>query len=93
MIAGCSKSHFEAKNFFFLRFDITKSTGGANFISRRLRRNMRSFFAESDSPEEIRCETLGPSLFDNNEIVRLWEKIVLTGDEEWAVETLKLEHR
>ena len=43
-----------------------------------------------DFPVEIRCETLGPALLGNDEIVRLWEKIALTDDEKRAIETIKL---
>ena len=84
------KISFQGQEYFLPRFDIVKGTGGTNFIHRRLRRNMRSFLAELNSPEEIRCETLDSGLLDNNEIVRLWEKIALTGYEEWIVEILKL---
>ena len=38
----------------------------------------------------IRCESLGPSVLDNDDIARLWYKVALTVDESLAIEALQL---
>ncbi len=45
---------------------------------------------KTELPPGIRCESLGPSVLDNNRIARLWDKVALTDDESRAVEALRL---
>ncbi len=56
----------------------------ADFTYRRLSRE------EPDLPPEIHCESLGPSLPNNWDIARFWDKVALTDDEIRAVEALNL---
>ena len=58
-----------------------------NLESRRL-----SFWrhAKSDIPAEIKCETLGPGLPQNEKIARFFDKIALSPVQERAVEALRL---
>ena len=51
----------------------------------------RRFLSEkSDLPPEIRCESLGPSLLNNRDMARFWDKVALTNDEIRAVQALNL---
>ena len=45
---------------------------------------------DSEFPPVIRCESLGPSVLNNTDIGRLWDKVALTDDENRAVEALRL---
>ena len=45
---------------------------------------------ESESPSEIRYESLGPGLLDNIRLARSWDKVALTDDEVRAGEALNL---
>ena len=58
------------------------------FLSRSRWRTVRN--DKSDLPPGIRCESLGPSVLDNNDIARFWDKVALTDDENRAVEALRL---
>ncbi len=45
---------------------------------------------ESESPSEIRYESLGPGLLNNIRLARSWDKVALTDDEVRAVQVLNL---
>ncbi len=45
---------------------------------------------ESESPSEIRCESLGPGLLSNERLARSWDKVALTDDETRSVQVLNL---
>lgn len=45
---------------------------------------------ESESPPEIRYESLGPGLLSNDRLARSWDQVALTDDEVRAVEVLNL---
>ena len=53
-------------------------------------RRPRPWSDKSQLPPEIQCESLGPSLLDNERLARLWDKVALTDDETRAVQALKL---
>ena len=59
-------------------------------LSSVARRRIRSRQPESQSPTEIRCESLGPGLPSNSVIAQLWDKVALTNDEPRAVDALNL---
>ena len=46
--------------------------------------------SETELPPGIRCESLRPSVLNNKDIARLWDKVALTDDENRAVEALRL---
>ncbi len=50
----------------------------------------RDLNRESELPAAIKCQTLGPGMLANEEIARLWDGIVLTDDEDRALEALRL---
>ena len=54
------------------------------------RRYRRFWDNESESPSEIRYESLGPGLLSNARLARSWDKVALTDDEIRAVEVLNL---
>ncbi len=62
----------------------------ANLKSRRPLRGRWGFVAEANLPKEIKCETLGPGLLNNDEIAKFWDKIALTSEEDQTVNALKL---
>ena len=43
-----------------------------------------------DFPREIRLASLGPGLPDNDQVAKFWNHVVLTDEEDWALEALKL---
>ena len=45
---------------------------------------------QNELPSGIRCESLGPSVLDNKDIARFWDKVALTDSESRAVEALRL---
>ena len=45
---------------------------------------------DAESIPAITCETLGPEILNNRDVVRLWNEIALTDDENNVVETLSL---
>lgn len=44
----------------------------------------------SELPTEVRCETLGPGIPNNFDLARFWDEVVLTEDENLAIEALNL---
>ena len=50
----------------------------------------RALAREFEPLTVIRCESLGPSVLNNNDIARFWDKVALTDDENRAVEALRL---
>ncbi len=51
----------------------------------------RPFVAKSESTSSpIQCESLGPSVLENDEIARLWDKVALTADENRALRALRM---
>ena len=60
-------------------------------ISSMAGRRYRSLWDdESESPSEIRCESLGPGLLSNARLARSWDKVALTDDETRSVQVLNL---
>ena len=55
-----------------------------------VRRGQPRLFEEGEPPPPIQCEFLGAGLVDNNDLVRLWDGVALTDDEDRAVEALQL---
>ena len=53
------------------------------------RRDMRRLVGEDELPPAIKCESQGPGLLNNIDLARLWDGVVLTDDEERAVEALR----
>ena len=45
---------------------------------------------DEDFPDEILCESLGPSLMDNDDLARFWDTVALTDDEGRALQALRL---
>ena len=45
---------------------------------------------DGDFPREIKLASLGPGLPDNDEVVRFWNHVMLTDEEDRALEALKL---
>ena len=43
-----------------------------------------------DFPREIKLSSLGPGLPDNDQVARFWNHVMLTDQEDWALEALKL---
>ena len=50
----------------------------------------RNLFERAEFPPPIGCQLLGPSVLSNEEIVRFWNTIALTEDEDRAVQALRL---
>ena len=77
-------------------FEETDSTSGYGLAYARLTRELRRF-AESNRfpgsgtlPPIVRCESLGPGVVGNADLVRFWDSVALTDDEELAVDALRL---
>ena len=49
-----------------------------------------NFLVKAGWPSPIGCQPLGPGLLSNKEIVRFWNAIALTDDEDRATQTLRL---
>ena len=57
----------------------------------RMRRMQKRLFDEQDEwPTEIECESLGPGLPSNTDMVRFWDRIALTDSEGLPVQALQL---
>ncbi len=55
-----------------------------------LRRSyLRSRRAESEWPEAVLCESVGPDLVNNNDLARFWDSVALTEDENFSVQALR----
>ncbi len=55
-----------------------------------LRRSyLRSRRAESEWPEAVLCESVGPDLVNNNDLARFWDEVALTEDEDFSVQALR----
>ena len=50
----------------------------------------RRLFDESEWPEAIGCESMGPGRPDNEHLARLWDDVSLTEDEDFVVGALQL---
>ena len=50
----------------------------------------RNLFQIDESPPPIGCQLLGPGVLSNEEIVRFWNAIALTDDEDRAMQALRL---
>ena len=50
----------------------------------------RNLFKRAELPPPIGCQLLGPGVLSNEEIVRFWNTIALTDDEDRAVQALRL---
>ena len=51
---------------------------------------LHHLFKRDESPPQIGCQLLGPSVLNNEEIARFWKAIALTDDEDRAMQALKL---
>ncbi len=49
----------------------------------------RSRRAESEWPEAVECESLGPDVVNNNDLARFWDNVALTKDEDFSVQALR----
>ncbi len=49
-----------------------------------------NFLFEAEWPSQIGCQPLGPGLLSDKEIVRFWNAIALTDDEDRAMQTMRL---
>ena len=57
----------------------------------RLRRIQKNLFDDEDEwPPAIECESLGPGLLGNTDMVRLWDRITLTDSENLPIQALQL---
>ena len=52
--------------------------------------DVRSIMSHEDPPSAIGCATLGPGLPDKGMLMRLWDTVALTDDEELAVSALTM---
>ena len=59
---------------------VSRRTGIASAIGR----------SHEGNSYNIACESLGPSVLDNRDIDRMWNKVALTADEESAIKALRL---
>lgn len=50
---------------------------------------IRSRRAESEWPEAVLCESVGPDLIHNNDLARFWDSVALTEDENFSVQALR----
>ena len=50
----------------------------------------QNLFQRAESPPPIGCQLLGPGVLSNKEIVRFWNAIALTDDEDRAMQALRL---
>ena len=53
----------------------------------------RNLFKRAELPPPIGCQLLGPGVLSNEEIVRFWNTIALTDDEDRAVQALETDLR
>lgn len=60
------------------------------FFSSRRQVFQTTVIEEFERAPSIQCESLGPSVLDNGEIGRLWDRVALSDDEDSAVEALRL---
>ena len=51
---------------------------------------MRQLINQDDPPVAIECESLGPGLVDKDLLLRFWDSVALTDNEEGAVNALRL---
>ena len=51
---------------------------------------LQNLFKRAESPSPIGCQLLGPGVLSNKEIVRFWNAIALTDDEDRAMQALRL---
>ena len=51
---------------------------------------LQNLFKRAESPPPIGCQLLGPGVLSNKEIVRFWNAIALTDDEDRAMQALRL---
>ena len=65
-------------------------SGDSSFRPTQLRRMQRELFDDEGWPSEIECEFLGPDLPGNTAMVRFWDKIALTDDENLPIQALQL---
>ena len=57
----------------------------------RLRRIQKNLFDDEDEwPPAVECESLGPGLPGNTDMVRLWDRITLTDSENLPIQALQL---
>ena len=62
-----------------------------DFSRFRMRRMQKRLFDEQDEwPSTIECESLGPGLPSNTDMVRFWDRIALTDSESLPVQALQL---
>ena len=53
------------------------------------RRDMRRLLGEDEPLPAMKCESQGPGLLNNIDLARLWDGVVLTDDQERAVDALR----
>ena len=53
-------------------------------------KRVRRLFDSGDLPREIKLESLGPGLPDNDDFARFWNQVMLTDEEDRALQALKL---
>ena len=61
-----------------------------NARNRLLHRDARLLLSESDPPQALSCESLGPGLLNNFDIARFWDRVALTEYDNHAVRALRL---
>ena len=62
--------------------------GPWNIPPRRMHRRLLD--EDNEWPSATRCESLGPGLPGNNDMVRFWDRIALTDDENLSIQALRL---
>ena len=82
------KITFKNKEWFLPWETLLVEPGSSRF---RMRRMQKRLFDEQDKwPSAIECESLGPGLPSNTDMVRFWDRIALTDSESLPVQALQL---
>ena len=66
------------------------SSRASRLVDPRVSRELRRSFEHSPMPTRMPCESLGPGVLDNSDLVRFWDEVALTDDEERAIDALRL---
>ena len=61
-----------------------------NMVGPRVSRGARQAWEPSMHPAAVPCESLGPGPVDNADLVRLWDAVALTDEEDQAIDALRL---
>ena len=83
-------THEQILPWFIPSSEYDANLGHRTIIARRPPRQLNRLLNEAEPPPAVQCEFLGPGLLGNNDLARLWSGVVLTDDEERAVNALKL---